>query len=427
MIDSFVLFMMILFAALALWLLYRDGLIARPWQAVLCAVLMALALALRASVFDMETGDYRDFLARWVSYYRENGGFRAFRELPPYCNYHVPYLYFLALFSYSSIRDLYLIKLLSVLFDVLLAWAAAKLTGRATRSKGLRLGCFFAVLFWPTVFLNSAVWGQCDSIYAAFALLGLWLALEDRPIPSLILMALSFGFKLQAVFVLPIIAALLFCGKYKWQHLLVFPAAYLLLLLPAFLLGRPIGDTILFYLRQTDSIGTGLNYNSPSIFAIFWQIPAEQQESIAKLAVCAAGLYLLNLLALSWLKRKQLSDRAVICMALLMSIGIPFLLPHMHDRYFYCADLLSLVLAFSLPALFLTAPLVCFASFLGYYAYLSFYFSERGGPYLLYLSYGSYALLAALVLTGIGFAMSLSVGDKGGKKSGLAGKKRKTA
>ena len=95
MINGTVLFAIILYAALALWLLYRDGLLRKPWLAVLCAVLVAAALAARASVFDMQTGDYRDWLARWMSYYRENGGFKAFKELPPYCNYHVPYLYYL--------------------------------------------------------------------------------------------------------------------------------------------------------------------------------------------------------------------------------------------------------------------------------------------------------------------------------------------
>ena len=408
MINGTVLFVTILYAALALWLLYREGLLRKPWAAVLCAVLVALALAARASVFDMQTGDYRDWLARWMSYYRENGGFKAFRELPPYCNYHVPYLYFLALFSYLQVPELYLIKLLSVFFDIVLAWAVMKLCGRMTGNRALRLCAFFAALFWPTVFLNSAVWGQCDSIYVSLGLLGIWLALEDRPVLSMCMLAFSFAFKLQAIFLLPVIAVLWIYGKYNWKHLLVFPAAYVLILVPAMLLGRPVLETILFYLNQTGSIGEGLNYNSPSIFAIFWNIPEERAESISRIAICAAALYLVNLMALAWIKRRKLNDRAVLCLALLMAIGIPFLLPHMHDRYFYPADALSLALAFGMPGLLLTAPLVDFASFLGYYAYLSFYFSEKGGHFLLFMYYGSYALIAALILTAIGFLWSTS-------------------
>ena len=413
--DTLVFFLLIVEACLGLWLLHRDGLLKKTWVAVLSVALIALALSLRASVFELQTGDYSDFLTRWVSYYRLNGGFRAFGTLPPYCNYHVPYLYFLCLFSYLSTRDLYLIKLLSVLFDILMAWGCCKLLGRATRNAGLRLGCFFAVLFWPTVFLNGALWGQCDSIYVCFLVLGLWLALDDRPVLSMIMMALSFSFKLQAVFVLPICAVLWMMGKYNWKHLFVFPLTYVLVLLPAVLLGRPLTETLLFYLNQTGSVGDALNYNSPSVFAMLWRLPAEKQEAAARIGILAAALYMLLLLTVAFLQRKRLTERAVIALALLFAIGIPFLLPHMHDRYFFAADVLSLVLAFAIPSLFLTAPLVCFASFLGYYAYLSFYFSERGGHYLLYVDRGSWALLAAVAFTILGYLLSLRAGSAGKK------------
>ena len=397
MTDTVCIFLLILEAALALWLLWREKLLVKPWAAVLCTVLVALAFSLRGASFDYETLDYQNFLTRWVDYFRSNGGFRALKT--PIGNYNIPYLYFLALFSYLPVRDLYLIKSLSVLFDVLLAWAAMQLVGRTTRQPLMRSGVFFAVLFWPTVYLNGALWGQCDSIYVAFGLLGLWLALDDKPIGSMMLMAISFGFKLQAVFLLPICVVLLIYGKYKWWHFLIFPVTYVLLVLPAVLLGRPFWDTILLYFDQTGSVGDGLNYNSPSIFAIFWRIPAEQQSGASTIGIIAAALYMLDLLAVAFVKRRQLSDRSVLALALLLTVGIPFLLPHMHDRYFYAADVLALVLAFAMPPLLLVAPLVEFASFLGYYAYLKM-------RYLLYMYYGSYALILALVLAAIGLALS---------------------
>lgn len=423
--DTLILFLLILIPALGLGLLMREGLVKKPWQAVICAVLLALAFALRAAAMDIITGDYRDFLNRWVEFYRSGGGFRAFGENPPWCNYHVPYLYFLALFSYLPYYSLHLIKILSILFDMVLAWTAMKLVGRITKSPGLRIGCFFAVLFWPTVFLNGAVWGQCDSIYVAFALLGIWLALEDRPILSLVMFAFSFGFKLQAIFILPIIPVLWIYRKYKWYHLFAFPLAYLVLILPAVLMGRPFWDTLFFYAKQTGTIGDGLNYNSSSVFAIFWNLPAEQEKSAAAIGIVAAALYLLNMLGIAFLQRKKLTDRSVICLALLITIGVPFLLPHMHDRYFFPADLLSLVLAFTMWPFCLTAPLTVFASFLGYYAYLSFYLSERGGHYLLQMKYGAYALLAALALTGL--ALAVSFRRKEGPSAGKHAKPKSAA
>lgn len=405
--DSLSMFLLILLACLGLGMLIREGVFKKPWLAVLCAILMAAAIALRASVFDRQTGDYVDFLARWVNFYRANGGFRAFAQNPPYCNYHVPYLYFLALFSYLPASDLALIKLLSCFFDLIMAWAVMKLVARVSANRFLCIGAFFAVLFWPTVLLNGALWGQCDSIYVAFALLAILFALEGRPIWSMVFWACSFAFKLQAVFLLPIAVILWIYRKYRWQHFLVFPFAYFLLILPAVLLGRPLWETVLFYLDQTSSIGSGLNYNSSSVFSFFWNLPAEQQENAARLGILAAVLALLNLLAVAWIKRSELTDRSVLCLSVLMAILLPFLLPHMHDRYFFGADLLSLALAFSMPAFFLTAPLVDFASFLGYYAYLSFYFSEKGGHYLMQMKYGAMALLLASFLSAMAFVLSL--------------------
>ena len=51
----------------------------------------------------------------------------------------------------------------------------------------------------------------------------------------------------------------------KLWHFLVFPAVYVLLMLPAVIAGRPLLDTITLYFDQMGSVGSGLNYNSPSV------------------------------------------------------------------------------------------------------------------------------------------------------------------
>ena len=255
------------------------------------------------------------------------------------------------------------------------------------------------MLLLPTVLLNGALWGQCDGVYVALAVLAIYLTLDDKPVGSMLCITLAFGFKVQAVFVMPIYAVFLMQGKIRWKHLAIFPAAYVLLVLPAVLLGRPFLDTITLYFNQTGSIGSGLNYNSPSIFAIFWQI--SEPEPASTIAIVGAFVYTVNLLAAAWVHRERLTDKAVIALALLFAIGVPFLLPHMHDRYFYAADILSVVFACAIPVLFLAAPLTQFASLLGYHAYLKM-------RYLLPMRYGSAALILTLALTLIGFLASLS-------------------
>ena len=394
--DIRVLLFLLLEAALSLLLLRSSGVLKSRAHWIVCIALAALAFLLRALVLDYETLDYQNFLAGWVDFYRTHGGWRALRY--SLGNYNIPYLYFLALFSYSSIRDLYLIKLLSMLFDVLLAWGCLRICARFSADPWRKIACFFTVLFLPTVFLNGSLWGQCDSIYVALAVLAIALALEDKPVRAVICLALSFGFKLQAVFVIPVFAALLFNGKIKWYHLPVFPLTYVLLVLPAVLTGRPFLDTLTLYAGQTGSIGSGLNYNSSSVFAIFWNV--KDPESAAAFGILAAFVYLLLLLAVAFRFRRRLNDRVILLLAVLIAVGVPFLLPHMHDRYFFAADALTVALAFSLPAAAPAALLAQFASLLGYHAYLKMRF-------FLPMKYGAWALIFTLLLCSAALACEL--------------------
>ena len=379
---------LILEALFLLWLLWRSGLLDSRGRLFSALALTALAFVLRGLCLDYQTLDYRDFLSKWVAFYRDNGGFASFAY--PLGNYNIPYLYFLCFFSYLPISDLYLIKLLSIFFDVLLAWGAAMLLGAARREKNAQLACCFTVLLLPTVILNGALWAQCDSIYVALAVLGLWLGLTDRPVRSMLCFTLSFGFKLQAVFLLPMLAVLWMKKKIKLWHFALFPALYVLLVLPAVALGKPFLDTLTLYASQTGSIGDGLNYNSPSIFAIFWHV--QDQEAASALGVAGAFTYLAALLLFCLFRRDRLTARSMLAVALLMAVGIPFLLPHMHDRYFFAADVLSVVLACAALWCAPAAPLCQFASLLGYHAYLKM-------RYLLYMNHGARALIAVLALT----------------------------
>lgn len=390
---------------LGMVLLQRAKLLKSTLSFVLSALLMALAMGLRALVLDYRTLDYINFLSRWVEFFRLHDGFRALKYSVG--NYNIPYLYFLALFSVLPIDDLYLIKLLSTMSDVLLAWSVMLLCSRFTKSRPRLLASFFAALFLPTVFLNSAVWGQCDSLYVAPLLLGIWCALEDRPWLSVILACISFGIKLQAVFILPIYAVFLMTGRISWKHLLAFPAAYLVLVLPAVCFGRPFWETITLYWNQTGSIGNGLNYNSPSIFAVFTNIRNPSAAAVA--GICLAFFYMVNLLAVAWANRRRLNEKAILTLCLLFAIGIPFFLPHMHERYFYAADILSLILAFSVPLTFPAALLVQFASLLGYHAYLKM-------RYLLLMNYGSAALIAAFAIVLVCLLSALREGPPRGRR-----------
>ena len=396
-------------ALLALWLLYRAGCLKSPAWWSPTAALLLVAFVPRLLMMKYETLDYQNFLAPWVRYFRENGGFRALGQTMG--NYNVPYMVFLALFSYSKIKDLYLIKLLSVFFDVMLAWSGLRIVSRVTDKPLAKLGVFFTLLMLPSVYLNGAVWGQCDSIYVALALLALADALDGRPWRSMAMLALSFSFKLQAIFIMPVFAVLLFAGKIQWKHLPVFPLTYVLAILPAVIAGRPFGKTLLFYASEFGTVGSSLNYNSSSIYAIFKN--TANPDFAAKVGIFCAFVFMLLVLSVCFLYRKRLNDRLILLAAALFAIGIPFFLPHMHDRYFFTADAVTVILAFMLPILAPVAAFTQFASLLGYYAYLTKHF-------LLFMDHGARALilaLAALVTVSVLELKNAAGAEKSGAES----------
>ncbi len=377
-----------LWLALGLWFLIRSGVRGRSFW--LCAVALTAALVLRFCCMDHVTYDYRDFLAPWCAFFRDNGGFGAIRL--PVGNYNVPDLYFLAAISYLPARDLYLIKLFSIFFDLLLAIAAFRLAGQVyPEKKAAPAAVFCAAVLLPTVILNGAYWGQCDSVYAALVLLALSDALDKRGARSVIWLALAFSFKLQAVFLIPLWCVLWYSGRVKLRHLCLFPAAYAGSILPALLLGKPLKDILSIYLDQAGYYSQ-LTLNAPSVYAMIPYGREVDEALLSKLGIAAAFLLVLALLGVLFVRRGRrdgLTNEHILTAAVILAIGVPLLLPHMHERYFFLADILSVVWCAG-GARRVGVPLaVQTASLGGYHAYLVL-------RYAFPMAWGAWMLVAAL-------------------------------
>ena len=293
---------------------------------------------------------------------------------------------------------MHLIKLFSIFFDVVLAWSVMQLVGLFRREAVWKLSAFFLVLFWPTVVLNGALWSQCDSVYASLAVLSVYLVLAGHPLLGVISIGAAFSFKLQAVFVMPVFLLFWLTRRVRLRHALAFPATCVVMVLPAVIAGRGLWDALTIPFQQTGSIGTGLNYNSSSVFALVTDV--RDPDLAAKLGIGAAALVIVLLAVWFWLHRDDCSDRALVLAAALLAAAIPFFLPHMHDRYFFAVDALTLALAAAWPQLTLPAVLCEFASLLGYHAYLRM-------RYLLPMADGALALIAALIILAAALALEL--------------------
>lgn len=363
-----------------------------------CLIILVIALAARVPMLSHQTYDYIDFLSKWVRFFRDNGGFAALRQ--PIGDYNVPYLYFLAAFSYLPLPDLYLIKALSLLFDLLLAFAGARLARRVTAKPITYPIVFSALLLLPTVVLNGAYWGQCDTLYAALTLLALADALEEHPARSLVWLGVAFSFKLQTVFLIPLWCILWYSKRVKFKHLCLFPLSYFATILPALLLGRPLGSILGVYFKQAGQYHDRLTLNAPSIFALIPYGADVDADFLAKLGIFAAFTLVFVLLGVLFFFRRRLTDSHILTAALILAIGVPLFLPYMHDRYFILAETLSVVWAVS-PYHRTPVPVcVQVAGYGGYHAYLVL-------RYAFPMAWGAWLLILSLVAVTVSLGLSL--------------------
>ena len=331
------------------------------------ALILATALFVRFSVLDYRSGDYNDFLSEWLAYFSSNGGFSGLSGAIG--DYNTPYLYFLALFSYLPVSGLYLIKLLSVTFDLILTLFAMKTLRHFSGGDAPPLLALLIVALMPTFWLNSALWGQCDSIYSALILISFLCALKQRGLWCVIFAAAAFSFKLQTVFFLPVLLIFLILRRIKWTDLLAFPATFFLMILPALIAGRPLASVAGIYSSQIRQYSQYLVLNAPTVMNFAPR--GARAEVWSACGIAAASLFILAVTVFARLRRARLGDRELLLCAALLLCAVPFLLPSMHDRYFYPAELFMILFSLIFPKRIYAFLLCSFASYTGYHAYLT--------------------------------------------------------
>lgn len=398
---------LLLCAALALGLLRLEGC---RWETMLVMVLpVGAAMLVRALCMDYASLDYKNFLSQWYQYFKANGGFAAIAGSVG--DYNMPYLYFMAAISYSSAPDLYLIKLFSILGDVGLAWGCLRLTRSLVRERqgsAAPLIAFGAALLLPTAVLNGAYWGQCDVIYGALCIHAAALALEERGTASTALMGLAFSFKLQSIFVLPLWGVLWLAGRVKFRQLWAFPLAYLASIVPAMALGKPLGEILGIYFKQLGEYPR-LTLNAPSVYQFIPYGARLNEKLVSALGILAAGVLVLALLALGVRLRGRLDRETAMTMAVILCVGVPFLLPHMHERYFFLADVFTLCWACAGVRRTPAAVLACGSSLASYCVYLRLKYNcvLRLGALTFVMPLEALAMLAAAVFAAAALAGQL--------------------
>ncbi len=322
-------------------------------------------LIVRFAMLGHESRDYQVFLSDWLAQMREASGWSALKM--DIGDYNMPYLYLLFALAKLTKFDLYYIKIFSMLFDLLAAWFAARLVQRKYPDARTAFAVFATVLAVPTVLLNSSYWGQCDSVFTALALGGILFGLEGKSRRAWLMLALAFSFKLQTVFFVPAFILLAMVRRIRWQDAWVFPVGFFATLVPALVAGKPFADTVSIYVKQTDSY-PALEWNAPSVFRLFGT--NDDFAIFNSVGIFLAGTACAAIFYMLWQRRATLDEGQIVEAAFLFALVIPYLLPRMHDRYFFPADLLSVVCFFYDKKRWYLPVAVIGASYGAYYYYL---------------------------------------------------------
>lgn len=323
----------------------------RHLQIIVLAAFCLLGLLVRFPLRGHLSGDAYYFLLPWYDQIKANGLSQQVGD------YNLLYQALIALMTHLPLKPLYTYKLLSILFDYVLAAAAGVLTASVVKSDKLWKGtiAFGLVLFSPLVVLNSAAWAQCDAIYASFAILSVLALLKHCHVTAMILLGLSFTFKLQAVFLLPMFLFVYYTRrKFSAVLFLIIPLTMCAASLPSVFFGRDLSDVFLIYFKQTSSYPyMAMNYPSAWLLLVNGMSPSAY--NLLRLPSMIFTVIVLAMLMLYWLRKKTAPEGLnMLMMAFLLCYACVLFLPSMHERYGFIYEVLAIILAVRIPK---TAPL----------------------------------------------------------------------
>jgi Gpi18-like mannosyltransferase len=343
----------------------QGSLLKRHENGLILIIGIILALILRFLLFGYESADYKPFLSNWYDFIAQHG-FEAFAH--DFANYNPPYLYLMAIVVsvFPFLPKIVAIKSISVVFDLLLGAFVYKLIHLKYPGSILAVFGYLAVLFAPTVFLNSSCWGQADAIYTTFLVACLYWICTGRHWLALGSFGFALAVKAQAMFFAPFLLALLLKRQLSWKPFLLVPIIYLLTLVPAWIAGRNFSDLLFVYIKQSGTYHE-LSKHAPNFYIWF----PDSTYGFLYPAGMVLGLSVAFLIIAGLMKSSRTVDRDLIMqMSFLFVLSVPYFLPKMHERYFYSADVLAIVYAFYFPKYFYVPIVVIICSFLSYLPYL---------------------------------------------------------
>ena len=193
-----------------------------------------LSLLIRMEVKHVISGDWTTWWEHWFNHLYQ-GGFHALAG--DWYDYAPPFVYLLWLITVLPINCMTGFKLMMTGFDFMAAIVAALIIYEISKNR-TKAVITYAVFFLSPVFLvNSVLWAQCDMLVMFWVLLCTYFFVKGRPSMAMFFFGVAFAFKLQPLWLAPMLVILWVNKKVDLKHFLWLPVCYFVGIIPAWIAG----------------------------------------------------------------------------------------------------------------------------------------------------------------------------------------------
>lgn len=249
------------------------------------------------------------------------------------------------------------IKLPSIIADMVMGWLAYRL---ASKKFGNDISAVFAAIFLlnPAAIMDSAIWGQIDSILALFCLLSIYFASEKKLIPAFFMFAIGILIKPQALFFTPVlifavIDEVFLQGGFDVKKLVrytIWACAAIAMMLILFMpFGKNPADGISTIIKQyTETLGE-YQYMTINAFNIY-AAAGKNWEGLGTASTVFGYLMIAVVVAYSaYVFFKSKSPAKYYMTAFILAFGVYMLAIKMHERYSFPGIFMLLFALITVP------------------------------------------------------------------------------
>lgn len=295
-----------------------------------------ISMLFRIFFMNIKSDDYLLFLSNWWNKINEYGGFNSLKYIIG--DYPDSYMFLLCIGASITKNSLIFIKVLSTAFDILIFLFGYKIIEHFSKESANKYSWILILL--PGILVNSAILGQCDSIYTAFVLAFIYNILKNHNKLALSFFGIAISFKLQSLFIAPVILYLIATKKIKIYDLFFIILGFILPFIPSILIGKGLIENIKILMFQTSEYNYFVK-SCPNMYSLLL-LNYKQINTLLKYSIAIIVGIIAIFISLHKYKDGY-NNTTFIYKSFLISSIVVFLLPSMHDRYFYLANILGIL------------------------------------------------------------------------------------